>query len=78
MKRPIYLSKLVFITMFDKLFYLKSFLNNYFENLLFFENYFFLKCILKISFLKNKFDILVIFYIHNFKYIYFPKCLILK
>ena len=38
MKRLIYLSKLFFITIFDKLFDLKSFFNNYFENLLFLKD----------------------------------------
>ena len=38
MKRAIYLSKLFSTTMFDKLFYVKYFLNNYSENLLFLEN----------------------------------------
>ena len=42
-KKPIYPSKLFwvfFIIMFDKLFYLKFFKNNYSKILLFLENYF--------------------------------------
>ena len=38
MKRPIYPSKLFSTTMFDKLFDLKYFFNNYYGNLLFLEN----------------------------------------
>ena len=38
MKRLIYPLKLFSTLMFDKLFYLKSFFNNYSENLLFLEN----------------------------------------
>ena len=58
--------------MFDKFFYLKILFNNYCENLLFLENHFKKNIYSKnVLFLKNKFDIfLVIFYIHNFKYIY--------
>ena len=75
MKRPIYPSKLFSTIIFDKLFYL-NFFNNYSENLLLLYIYIYSK---NISFKKNKFDMfLVIFYIHNFKYIYFPRCLIFK
>ena len=54
-------------------FFILIFFNNYSENLLFLENYFFSKIYYKnISFKINKFDIfLVIFYMHNFKNIYF-------
>ena len=38
MKRPIYPFKLFSTIMFEKLFDLKVFFNNYFENLLFLEN----------------------------------------
>ena len=41
MKRSIYPSKLFSTIMFEKLFYLNFFKNNYCENLLFLENYFF-------------------------------------
>ena len=54
-------------------FFILIFFNNYSENLLFLENYFLKKTYIyykNISF-KKKIDIfLVIFYIHNFKYIY--------
>ena len=65
--------------MFEKLFDLKFFLIIILK-IYIFRKLIFLKIYYKnISFKKNKFDIfLVIFYIHNFKNIYFPKCLFLN
>ena len=58
---------------FDKFFNLKSFFNNYSENLLFLKNYFF-KYILKIFNLKKKltyFFIYTILKIYTFQYVWF-------
>ena len=52
MKRSIYPSKLFSTTIFDKFFYL-NFFNNYSENDIFLEKYFFKKNILKIYHLKK-------------------------
>ena len=56
--------------MFDKLFNLKSFFNNYSKNLLFFKKLIFKKYILKIYHLKKNFDIFLVIFIYTILKIY--------